>query len=412
MASTLSTRLRLNETFAALQYPNYRLWFLGQLVSLVGTWMQNTAQGYLVYELTQSPAYLGYVGFASGLPSWLFMLYGGVIADRISRRTMLLITQISMMLLALILAGLVFSNLIQPWMIIVMAFLLGIANAFDAPARVSFVAELVDRQDLTNGIALNSTMFNSATVVGPAVAGLTYAALGPAWCFMINGLSFLAVIISLSLMRLPKSVRPINRASTLADLREGMRFAYQNHVIRTLIISMGVLSLFGLSLMTLLPAWAANVLNGDAKTYGLLLSGRGVGALIGALMIASLGRRNVRGRLWTIGNLSMPVMMIIFSALRVFPLSMAAIILIGWGFMVQVNTSNAMVQTQVEDHLRGRVMSIFTLIFFGGMPIGSLIAGEMAGRFGEPLALVINSLALLIFAVFVWLRLPFIRKLG
>lgn len=407
----LSTRLHLKETFAALQYPNYRLWFSGQLVSLIGTWMQNTAQGYLVYEITQSPAYLGYVGFASGLPSWLFMLYGGVIADRIPRRTLLVITQFSMMILAFILALLVFTEQVQAWMIVGLAFLLGIANAFDAPARVSFVAELVDRKDLTNGIALNATMFNSATVVGPAIAGIAYAALGPAWCFMVNGLSFLAVIIALLLMRLPKTKPSSNRASTLVDLREGIRFAVGHQVIRTLIISIGVMSLFGLSLMTLLPAWASNVLGGDARTYGVLLSGRGIGALIGALMIASLGRSNIRGRLWTIGNLTMPILMIVFALLRWLPFSLAAIILVGWSFMVQVNTSNAIVQTQVEDQLRGRVMSIYTLIFFGGMPIGSLLAGELASRLGEPLALIINSLALLLFAVFVWLRMPFIRKL-
>ena len=372
--------------------------------------MQSTAQAYLVYELTKSPAYLGYVSFAAGLPTWLFTLYGGVIADRFSRRGMMLVTQSSMMLLAFLLAGLVYTGMIQPWMIIVMAFLLGVANAFDAPARVSFVAELVDRKDLTNGIALNSTMFNSATVVGPAIAGITYAALGPAWCFVINGFSFIAVIIALLLMHLPHIERIPRRVSALADVREGFHYAVNNRVIRILIVSQGVLSMFGLSLMVLLPAWSADVLNGDARTYGMLLSGRGIGALIGALMIASMGSLNVRGKLWTIGNLSMPLVMSVFALARWIPVSMALIIITGWSFMIQVNTSNALVQTQVEDHLRGRVMSIYTLIFFGGMPIGGLIAGKLADRVGEPVTLLINAAILMTFAIFVYLRFPFLRK--
>jgi MFS family permease len=408
----LSARLHLRETFASLQYPNYRLWFTGQLVSLVGTWMQSTAQGYLVYELTKSPAYLGYVGFAAGLPTWLFTLYGGVIADRISRRTMMLVTQTCMMILAFLLAGLVFTDLIQPWMIIIMAFSLGIANAFDAPARVSFVAELVDRKDLTNGIALNATMFNAATVVGPAIAGLTYAALGAAWCFTINGLSFIAVIVALLLMHLAPVTTSPRRTSALRDILEGMRYAAHNRIIRTLIVSQGVLSLFGLSLMVLLPAWSSNILNGDAKTYGLLLSGRGIGALVGALMIASLGRRNIRGKLWTMGNLSMPLIMALFTLARWLPLSLALIMITGWSFMVQVNTSNAMVQTQVEDHLRGRVMSIYTLVFFGGMPLGALLAGGIADRIGEPAALLINAVILFVFAICVYVFLPYLRKQG
>jgi predicted MFS family arabinose efflux permease len=407
-----TTRASIQQTFSALQYPNYRLWFTGQLVSLVGTWMQSTAQSYLVYELTKSPAYLGYVGFAAGLPTWLFTLYGGVIADRVSRRTMMLFTQTTMMILAFMLAGLVFTGVIQPWMIIVLAFLLGIANAFDAPARISFVAELVERKDLTNAIALNSTMFNSATVVGPAIAGMAYATLGPTWCFAINGLSFVAVIVALLLMHLQPIKVVQHRASAMSDIKEGFRFASNNRVIRILIIGQGALSMFGLSLMTLLPAWSTDVLNGDAKTYGLLLSGRGVGALIGALMIAAMGRYNNRGKLWTTGNLLMPVVMIGFALARWIPLSMAMIIITGWAFMVQVNTANAMVQMQVEDQLRGRVMSIYTLVFFGGMPIGALLAGSLANRVGEPITLMINATVLLLFAATIYLFLPFLRRQG
>jgi MFS family permease len=407
----LFSQLSLNSTFAALKYPNYRLWFMGQLVSLIGTWMQNTAQGYLVYELTKSPAYLGYVGFAAGLPSWLFTLYGGVIADRISRRTMMLVTQTAMMVLALTLAVLVFAQIIQPWMIIIMAFLLGIANAFDAPARVSFVVELVDREAITNAIALNSTMFNSATVVGPMIAGLAYATLGPAWCFFINALSFLAVIIALLAMKLAPIKATPRQSSALSELREGIVYTARNNVILTLILNLGILSLLGLSMMTLLPAWTSDVLGGDARTYGLLLSGRGIGALIGALMIASVGTSIARGKFWTLGNFLMPVLLAGFAIARVIPISLLMITLTGWSFMVQVNTSNALVQSHVEDRLRGRVMGIYTLIFFGGMPIGALIAGGLAARIGAPATLIVNAILMLAFTLFIWFRRPFIRKL-
>jgi len=414
MKSTLaiSTRLNVQQTFAALQYPNYRLWFFGQLVSLVGTWMQSTAQGYLIYELTRSPAYLGYVGFAAGVPTLLFTLYGGVIADRISRRTMMLFTQTTMMILAFLLAGLVFTGSVQPWMIIVLAFLLGVANAFDAPARVSFVVELVDREDLTNGIALNSTMFNLATVIGPAVAGITYAALGPGWCFAINGISFIGVIIALLLMHLkPIPINP-QRSSVVDETKEGFRAVARNRTIFIMITGMGVLSLFGMSLMTLLPAWVSDTLNGNSKLYGLMLSGRGLGALIAGLMIAYLGRYKVRGKLWTIGDLTLPLVIAAFALVRWLPLSLLLITLSGWSFMLQVNTANAIVQTRIDDSLRGRVMGIYSLIFFGGMPIGALLVGGLAQKIGEASTLLICAAIMLVFAAFIYLRLPFLRHEG
>ncbi|MBP1694436.1 MAG: major facilitator superfamily 1 [Chloroflexi bacterium] len=374
--------------------------------------MQSTAQGYLIFQLTKSPIYLGYVGFAAGLPALLFTLYGGVIADRISRRTMMLFTQSSMMVLAFLLAGLVFTGTIQPWMIIILAFLLGIANAFDAPARVSFVVELVDREDLTNGIALNATMFNLATVFGPAVAGITYAAFGPAWCFAINGISFIAVIIALLLMHLkPIPVNP-KRNSVLEETKEGFRAVASSRTILIMIAGMGVMSLFGLSLMTLLPAWVSDVLNGNSKLYGLLLSGRGLGALIGGLMIAYLGRYKIRGKLWTIGDLSLPLTIAAFALVQWIPLSLFLITLSGWSFMVQVNTANAIVQTRVDDALRGRVMGIYSLVFFGGMPIGALLVGGLAQQIGEANTLLICAAVMFVFALFVYLRMPFLRTEG
>lgn len=405
------SRASLGRTFAALSYPNYRLWFMGQLASLVGTWMQTTAQGYFVFELTHSTAYLGYVAFAAGVPTWLFMLYGGILADRMPRRDLLVITQTSMMLLAFILAALTFLGLVQPWHIVLLAFLLGVANAFDAPARQSFVLEMVDREDLGNAIALNSTMFQSATVVGPAVAGLTYAWLGPAWCFTINGISFLAVIAALLMMKLKPLSARTRTTSALHDLREGVTYVLSHPVIRTLIAIAGVVSLFGMAYATLIPAWAVTVLGGDATTNGLLQSARGLGALLGALMIAYLGRFRFKGRLLTIGNFVFPISLFIFAAITSTPFSLLAIVVVGWGFMVLFNMANTLIQTQVTDELRGRVMAVYSLTFFGLMPLGGLWTGAVAAVVGAPLTLVFGAGVSLAFAIFVFIFAPKVRAL-
>ena len=400
----------IGQTFSALKYYNYRLWFGGQTVSLFGTWMQRTAQGYLIFDLTRSPIYLGYVGFAYGVPSWLFMIYGGAIADRVSRRTILLIAQITMMILAFILAALTFTGWVQPWHVIVLAFLLGIANAFDAPARQAFVTELVDRKDLTNAIALNSSMINAGAVVGPAVAGITYAAFGPAWCFAINGLTFIAVIIALLLMKLA-AFKPVERTlSIVVEIKDGLKFAARQPTIRVLIINLGLLSLAGLGFVTLLPIWAVDVLGGDATTNGFLHTARGLGALSGALMIAAIGQSYSRGKLFTIGTFVMPIFLILLSFTNIMPASFLALMGAGWGFMVIVNLSNTLVQTTVTDELRGRVMGLFTFTFFGFMPIGSLINGALADQIGAPTTVQINALILLASAIFLFVRFPFIRQ--
>jgi MFS family permease len=402
--------LRWQETFAALKHYNYRLWFGGQVVSLIGTWMQSTAQGYLIYQITGSPAYLGLVGFVGGAPSLLFTLFGGVIADRLPRRTMLVITQTCMMVLAFILAGLTFTKMVQPWHIIVLAFLLGVANAFDAPARTSFVLELVAREDMTNAIALNSTMFNIGTVVGPSIAGLTYAAFGPGWCFTINGISFIAVIVALLFMRIKLEPRPPRTTKALAELGEGIRYVLGNRMIVSLITSVGIVSIFGIGMMNLLPAWAKDVMHGDVTTNGWLVSARGFGSLVSALMLAYWGSRKARGRLWMAGAMVMPVMLIIFAFLRWLPLSLVTLIGIGWGFMMVTNNAHAIVQSLVPDNLRGRVMGVYTLVFFGSMPIGSLLAGAVAERIGEPLTVMLAGVMLMIMAIVAWLLFPDIRK--
>lgn len=407
-ALPLSVRL----TFSALRHPNYRLWFYGQLVSLVGTWMQNTAQGYLVFQLTQSPAYLGYVGFAAGLPSWLFTLFGGVIADRMPRRTLLLITQTTMMVLALVLAGLFFAGMVQPWHIIVLAFLLGIANAFDAPARQALVVELVDdRADLTNAIALNSTMFNTATVVGPAVAGFTYALFGAGWCFVINGLSFIAVIVALVMMKL-KPVDTISRAtSAMRQMKDGFIYVIKNRTIAMLIINLGIVTLLSLGMVNLLPDWAVKIMHGDVTTNGLMIAARGAGAMVGALMVAAMGHRQVKGRMWAFGSLVLAALMVAFALTSWLPLSLVLLVGLGLSFMLVANTSNVMVQSAIRDELRGRVMSIYSLIFFGAMPIGSLLTGLLAARYGEVITIASSGAILLGFALLVFARTADVRKM-
>lgn len=411
-ATTQAPPVRVwQRTFAALRHPNYRRWFLGQLVSLVGTWMQITAQGFLVFEITRSTVYLGYVGFATGAPSLLLMLFGGVIADRVARRKLLVFTQSSMMLLALVLAGLTFTGLVQPWHIVVLAFLLGTVNAFDAPAAQAFVLELVDRQDLPNAIALNATLFNMATVVGPTVAGLTYAAFGAAWCFALNGLSYVAVIAALLLMRLPERAVELRTQSAIAQVREGVRYTLANPMLRTLMAIPAVAVLFVAVYQTLLPAWAVDVLGGDATTNGLLQSARGFGSLLGALMIATLSQNARRGRWLTIGMVWYPALVLIFAMVRALPLSIVALMGVGWGGMVLYNTANTLLQLHVPDALRGRVMSIYSLIMFGGMPLGALWAGTIAGFIGAPSTLILSALIALVCVTMFLVRVPQLRKL-
>lgn len=398
------------ETFVALKYPNYRLWFRGQIVSLFGSWMQTTAQGFLVYELTHSPAYLGYVGFAAGVPTWLLTLYGGVIADRVSRRGLMIVTQTAMMVFAFILAGLTFLRVVQPWHILVLSFLLGVANSFDAPARQAFVGEMVDREDLTNAIALNATMFNAATAIGPAVAGATYALFGPAWCFTINGISFIAVIVALYMMKLKPQERPAVIGSVMSEFKEGIRYVIKHDVVRILIVIIAVNSMFILSLNTLVPAWAVAILGGDATTNGFLISARGMGSLIGALMIAALGRIAYRGKLVTLGSFFTPILLMVFAILHWLPASLAILAGVGVGTIMVMNLANALVQTSTPENLRGRVMGAYTWIFFGFMPVGALWTGEMAARVGLSEAVIINAILALGAAFIVWIFFPKVRE--
>jgi MFS family permease len=405
-------RFSWRRTFTALQYRNYRLWFWGQLTSLFGSWMQSAAFGFLIFQLTHSTAFLGLTGFVAGAPTWMFMLYAGVVADRIPRRKLMLITQTGMMTLAFVASVLVFLNVVRPWHILVLAFGFGVANAFDAPARHALVKELVDdAEDMTNAIALNAAMFNTATALGPAVGGLTYAAFGPGWCFAINGLSFIAVLAALMMMKLqPFTPRP-HVASAFADFKEGLRYVAAHPMIRTIIVLVGSITLFAFSSVTLLPAWAVKILHGNASTNGFLQSARGLGALASALLIAALGRFKFRGLLLSAGSLAFPVLLIAFAFIRTEALSYLFLFASGFALILVFNLANASVQSLTPDALRGRVMSIYSFTFFGSMPIGALFIGTLAHKIGEPKAVVLNGAMTLVFAAAIFVFMPKLRRM-
>ena len=398
------------ETFAALKHHNYRLYFFGQLISGMGSWMQSTAQGYLVYQLTKSTTYLGLVVFMGGVATWIFTLFGGMVADRIPRRTLIIITQASMMILAFIQAILTFMNIIQPWHILVLALLLGVVTAFDVPARVSFALELVPREDITNAIALNSTLWNIAIVVGPSLAGFTYALFGPAWCFMINGISFIAVIIAALLMHTTKNKKPVHNSKPFADITEGLRYILSSRLILSLIGAVSLVNIFGAGVLNLLPAWATDILHGNELTNGLLVAARGFGALISSLMLASLVKFKIRGKLWITGFLVLPIALFIFALVRWVPLSLAVIVVIGWSLMMVTNNSSAMIHSEIPDALRGRVVAVLVLSFNGMIPFGALLAGLVAQQVGTPVTAIFSAAILLVFSLVAWVCFPDIRQ--
>ncbi len=397
-------------TFAALSYRNYRLWFFGQLVSLLGTWMQSSAQQYWILEITDKTSYLGYTAFAGGAATWLFMLWGGVLADRVPRRALIIVTQSLSMLLAFVLSAIAFMGIVKPWHIIVMAFALGVVNAFDAPARQAFVLEMVEPKALTNAIALNSTMFNMAVAVGPAVGGIVYKLVGPAWCFAVNGLSFVAVIAALFAMRLGPSRPPAARSSALRDAWEGVRAVLQNRRIVAVVCLITAVSLFGMCFATLIPAWARKVLGGDALENGLLQSARGIGAVCAALVIATFVGVGARGRVLTAASVLFPAAVLLFSLTRSLPVSFALLMAVGAGNIMVNNLCNSLVQTMSPEALRGRIIGIYTLFFFGFLPIGGLLAGLAAEAVGEPLTVAASALIMFACALAIALAVPGLRK--
>lgn len=409
--------VRLPNTFRALRHRNYRLYFFGQLISLIGTWMQSVAQPWLVYKMTNSPLALGVVSFSQSVPVLLFALVGGAIADRVNKRRLILTTQTIAMLLAFVLAGLTWVNLIQVWHVVLIAFTLGCSDAFDMPARQVFVAETVGKEDLMNAIALNQTMFNSARIIGPAVAGVLIAAFGEAGAFTLNGISYLFVIAMLLAMQAPTLRSAAAHGSIVANLKEGLVYICHDKRVMTLLSMVSVLSIFGMPYVTLMPVFAADVLNVGAQGQGLLLAAVGLGGLIGALSLATLSDFPHRNRLVLGGMLAASVGFIALSLSRNFVLSLMILPMIGAAVLTQMNSSQVMLQLGVPDNLRGRVMSVYMLMFRGMQPLAGLLAGTLATVFaamygpanGAPLTLMLGGIICLAYGLLVIFRAPYMR---
>ena len=404
----------MNLAFAtrALRSRNYKLFFTGQGISLIGTWMTRIATSWLVYRLTGSAALLGVVGFAGQIPAFVLGPVAGVWVDRWDRHRTIVITQILSTVQSFALAVLALAHIVTVWEIVGLAFLQGLINAFDMPARQSFVIEMVERrEDLGNAIALNSSMVNAARLIGPAIAGVLVASVGEGYCFLIDGISYIAVIVSLLMMRL--ATAPPKKAARRVwhELVDGWQYVVHSVPIRSILLNLSVISLFGMPYSVLMPIFAAKVLGGGANTLGLLMAATGVGALVGAMMLAV--RKNVvgLGRRIVVTTGMFGVALIGFALSRWLWLSLLLLPIAGFGMMQQMAASNTILQTIVDDEKRGRVMAFYSMAFQGMAPFGSLLAGSLAARFGAPVTVTVSGVACALGSVWFASRLPQIRQI-
>ena len=395
--------------FRSLKHRNFRLFFSGQLISLVGTWMQTIAEAWLIYRLTGSSVLLGLLGFVSQIPIFLLSPIGGLAADRWPRQRVVIATQLSSMTLGFTLAALTLTGRIRVWEIIVLATLLGVVNAFDVPARQSFLIEMVGREDLLNAIALNSTMFNGARVAGPAVAGLLVAQVGEGWCFFLNGVSYIAVIAGLRMMRIEKPLSAHDGSSPIEKLREGLRFVRHAKPIRALLILLGLVSFAALPFSVLMPIFADRILHGGASAYGNLMGAVGLGAMFGAFTLAMRQELRGLGKIVAYSAIGLGVSLTFFGASRLYLFSLVALTLAGYAMMLQFTSANTLIQAMVPDQLRGRVMSLYSMMFIGMAPIGSLVAGKLAQHIGAPRTVALGGLISLVGGVVFALKWPSMR---
>jgi MFS family permease len=379
--------------FRSLRHRNFRLFFGGQIISLVGTWMQTVAEAWLIYRLTGSSVLLGVLGFVSQIPIFLLSPLAGLAADRWPRQRVVIATQTASMMLAFTLATLVLTGRIRVWEIIALATCLGTVNAFDVPARQSFLIEMVGRDDLLNAIALNSSMFNGARVAGPAIAGILVALIGEGYCFLLNGVSYLAVIAGLFMMRIEKSQAVHDGVAPLEKLREGFRFVRHTKPIRALLLLIGLVSFMALPFSVLMPIFAARILGGGASAYGTLMGAVGVGAMFGALAIAMRQQLRGLGNVVAYSAVGLGVSLVLFSSSRWYWFSLAALMLAGLTMMMQFTSTNTLIQAMVPDQLRGRVMSLYSMMFLGMSPLGSLLAGAIADHIGAPITVALGGVA-------------------
>ncbi|MBI5188915.1 MAG: MFS transporter [Nitrospirae bacterium] len=387
-----------SQRFSALYQRDFRLFWFGQLISLSGTWMHSVAQGWLVYSLTRSPFYLGMVAAIASLPILLFTLIGGVVADRFLKRNLLLLTQALSIVPALLLGILTDLNIITVWHVALLAALLGTVNAFDIPARQSFLVEMVGKGHLLNAIALNSAAFNGARMIGPMIAGLTIAYIGLPACFYLNALSFFAVIIALSKMKMRGDIK-VSSKGLIGDFMEGMRFIENEREIYRIILLIAVFSLMGIPYITLLPVFAVEVLGSGPEGLGFLVGATGTGALSAALFIAFRGDIKEKSRFMSISALCFSFSLFAFSISKAFYLSIAILVFTGWGIVSFLATANSFIQLSVPDNLRGRVMSVYALVFLGTAPIGNSIIGVSADYLGTTDAVTISGIICIIASV-------------
>jgi MFS family permease len=400
-----------SHAWRALRHRNFRLFFGGQSISLIGTWMTRVATSWLVYHLTKSSLLLGTVSFAGQIPTFLLAPVAGVIVDRIDRRKVLVWTQALAMLQSLALAWLTLTHRITITEVLVLSSMQGIINAFDMPGRQSFMVKMVeDRADLSNAIAINSSMVNVARLIGPSLAGILIAATNEGWCFLVDGISYIAVIASLLMMRVASATEPGSGTSMLAQLREGWNYVAGFAPIRTILLLFALLSLMGWPFMVLMPIFAAQVLHGGPHTLGFLMGAVGVGSLISALSLVV--RRSVRGlgKMIPIAATTFGVGLICFGLSTNLWLSMALLLLTGFGMMQGLTASNTIIQTLVDENMRGRVMSYYTMAFVGMAPFGSLLAGALAHLIGAPGTVIVSGIACILGGLWFWTRLPHLRK--
>ena len=398
-------------TFRALRHRNFRLWFFGQLTSLIGTWMQSIAQNWLVYQITGSAASLGLVNFVGAIPLVPLTLYAGAIADRVSKRRIIFFMQAAMMVLAFVLAILCWTGVVRFWHVLVLAFLLGAAQALDTPARQAFVVELVGKEDLSNAIALNSGIFHGARVIGPALAGILVASVGISISFFLNGASFFAVLAGLYLMDATLIRKTRAEGEDARDLLAGIRHLAANRVPTAIVILISLSSLLAMPYYVLVPVFAKEVLGRDAGGYGALMSAAGVGAVLGSLYAASAWASRRKGALLTAGSYAFPVLLFAFALSRIYPLSLVLLAAVGFAFVLQNAPANSMIQSLVPDHLRGRVMAIYVCLLLGLMRLGGLLAGLLAQALSAPVALAVVSAAALLGSLAVSSRFPELRRM-
>jgi MFS family permease len=401
---------RLAFAVRALRHRNFQLFFAGQLISLIGTWMQTVAQAWLVYRMTGSAFLLGAVGFSSQIPVFIMAPIGGIVADRFNRRRVVIATQNAAMVLAGILAALTLSGRIRVWEIMVLAAGLGVVNAFDIPARQAFLMDMVGREDLMNAIALNSSMFNGARIIGPAIAGILVASIGEGWCFFLNAVSYIAVIIGLLLMRILHPAKLAGQGSPLENIIEGFSFARNTRPIRDILLLLGLMSIVGMPYAVLMPLFADQILHGGARGLGILMGATGVGALLGAASLAARAGIRGLGKLIAICAGGFGVSLILFSFSHIFWLSTVFLLPVGFFMMVQMASSNTLIQAMTPDHLRGRVMSLYSMMFLGLAPFGSFFAGAMASHIGAPWTVAMGGVACIAAASVFGVHLPAIRQ--